>query len=50
MAADKRMRFLILQIFWTGISIAYYSGILVDVMSDSIHPYPGETPSSLKED
>lgn len=33
---NKRMRFLIPEIFWTGISIAYYSGMLVEMMSASI--------------
>lgn len=34
----KNSRFIMLtpQFFWTGISIAFYSGILVQIMSDTI--------------
>lgn len=36
MARSKRMRYFLLQQFWTGVSIAYYSGTLTPLISDSM--------------
>lgn len=36
MAIDRRMLMLMPQILWTGVSVAYYSGILVDIIADSV--------------
>lgn len=36
MAINKRMLVFLPQLLWTGVSIAYYSGILVSVISDSV--------------
>ncbi len=36
LAKDFRFRYMIPQFLWTGISIAYYSGILVYMMADTI--------------
>jgi hypothetical protein len=36
LAKDSRFRYMIPQFLWTGISIAYYSGILVYMMADTI--------------
>jgi hypothetical protein len=36
MAIDRRMLMLMPQILWTGVSVAFYSGILVDVIADSV--------------
>ncbi len=33
LAFHRRMRMLMPEILWTGISVAYYSGILVTMMS-----------------
>jgi len=34
--ANRRFLILAPQLFWTGISIAYYSGNLVEMMSDAL--------------
>ena len=36
LVSDKRFRFFIPQLFWTGVSIAFFSGNLVTLMSDTI--------------
>jgi hypothetical protein len=36
LAITKRMLVLMPEILWCGISIAYYSGMLVLIMSDSL--------------
>lgn len=36
MAIDRRMLMLMPQILWTGVSVAYYSGILVDTIAASV--------------
>lgn len=36
MASNNRMLWFLPQLLWTGVSIAYYSGILVTVISDSV--------------
>lgn len=36
MATNKRMLWFLPQLLWTGVSIAYYSGILVTVISESV--------------
>jgi hypothetical protein len=33
---DRRFLILVPQLFWTGVSIAYFSGNLVEMMSDAI--------------
>jgi hypothetical protein len=43
MGTSKRFRMLMPQILWTGVSIAFYSGMLVDIMSGSIKLQPDET-------
>lgn len=40
MALSKRMRLMIPLSVWTGISIAFYSGILVCILTDTM---PNET-------
>jgi hypothetical protein len=42
LAIDKRMLFLSPQLFWTGISIAYFSGVLADI---TVTALPGVTDS-----
>jgi hypothetical protein len=39
MMVSKRMAFLILELLWSGISIAVYTGLLVPIMSSTI---PGD--------
>lgn len=36
MAIDRRMLVLMPQILWTGVSVAFYSGILVDAIAASV--------------
>jgi MFS family permease len=36
LAKDSRFRYMIPQFLWTGVSIAYYSGILVYMMAETI--------------
>lgn len=36
LAKDSRFRYMIPQFLWTGVSISYYSGILVYMMADTI--------------
>lgn len=36
LGVDRRMMFINLENFWTGISIAFYSGMLVEMMSAAI--------------
>ncbi len=36
LARDPRFLYLVPQLFWTGVSIAYYSGNLVEMMQDAI--------------
>lgn len=42
MATSKRMRLMIPLSVWTGISIAFYSGVLVCILTDTM---PNETPN-----
>jgi hypothetical protein len=36
LATDKRFRYFAPQLFWTGISIAFFSGNLVELMAETI--------------
>ena len=36
LASDKRFRLFIPQLFWTGVSISFFSGNLVEIMSHTI--------------
>ena len=44
------MRMLLPQIAWTGMSAAYYSGILTDIVAMSVKPEPGEDTKEFQAD
>jgi hypothetical protein len=39
LAISKRMLPLLPELIWTGISLAYFSGILVEMMSSCLNDY-----------
>lgn len=43
MAKSPRMRLFLLQQFWTGVSIAYYSGTLTPLISDTMEGVSNST-------